>query len=239
MSTYIRDKSLEKKNVHKKLERIPLPHFPNTAFDVVVIAASLGGLKAIRQVLSALPQEFPAAIVIVQHLSPTYPSMMVELLKNHTTLTVKWAEQGQPVYPGTVYLAPPDHHVLMTRRGTLSLSQSPQVQYARPSANPLFESAANNYRERAIGVILTGMGSDGAQGAHAIKRQGGRVLVQDMKTSRAFNMPSAAVKTGSVDFILPLSVIPDALIALTMVRGAATLFHVPNLHFLPPKSSII
>lgn len=211
-------------NIHQELHRDSC--FPNTAFDVVVIAASLGGITAIAQLLSALPADFPAAIIIVQHLNPTHPSLLVDLLSHRTALSVKWAKQGDALQPGIVYIAPPDHHVLVNRSDRISLSQSPPVQFVRPSANVLFESVASRYSERTIAVVLTGLGSDGAQGVQAIKQHGGRVLVQDWATSKAFGMPQAAMKTGSVDFVLPLHVIARALVALTMVRGAATLFHV-------------
>jgi two-component system chemotaxis response regulator CheB len=216
-------------------EPCPLSHFPNTAFDVVVMAASLGGIAALSQVLSALPANFPAALMVVQHLSPTSPSRLVDLLGHRTALAVHWAEYGDVLHPGVVYLAPPNHHMLLSRSGHISLSQSAPVQFARPSANLLFESVARHYRERTIAVVLTGLGRDGAKGVQAIKQQGGRVFVQDQRTSRAFSMPQAALCTGSVDFMLPLQVIAPALIALVMVRGAATLFQVTRAPSTPPS----
>jgi two-component system chemotaxis response regulator CheB len=203
-----------------------LSHFPNTAFDVVVMAASLGGIAALSQVLSALPADFPAAILIVQHLSPTAPSHLVELLDSRTALSVHWAEDRNALRPGVVYLAPPNHHVLLSNSGLITLSQSEPVQFARPSANVLFESAALQYGERIIGVVLTGLGRDGARGVQAIKEHGGRILAQDQSTSKAYSMPQAALRTGAVDFVLPLSMIARALITLVMVRGTATLFRV-------------
>jgi two-component system chemotaxis response regulator CheB len=207
----------------------PYSHFPNAAFDVVVIAASFGGIAALSQVLSALPASFPAAIVVVQHLSPRFPSLLDKILCKRSALHVKWAEQGDILHPGTVYLAPPDYHVLVSRSGSLSLSQSEPIQFTRPSANPLFESVAGSYRERCIAVVLTGKGRDGAQGARAVKMRGGRVIVQDRITSRAFSMPQATLQTGCVDFMLPLPAIAHALVTLVMVRGAATLFQVTKI----------
>lgn len=202
------------------------PPFPNTPFDVVVMAASLGGIEALISILSALPATFPVPILVVQHLSPRYPSELAALLNRRTALTVKWGEHREHIVPGTVYLAPPDHHMLVNRNGIISLSQSPQQQFVRPSANPLFESAAKSYGRRAIAVVLTGLGSDGAQGIQAIKEQGGTVFVQDYISSTAFNMPRAALRTGCVDFTLSLHAFSRALIAFVMVKGAATLFHV-------------
>jgi two-component system, chemotaxis family, protein-glutamate methylesterase/glutaminase len=192
-------------------------HVPNMAFDVVVIAASLGGVAALIQVLSALPADFPAAIIVVQHLSPTYPSQLADLFSRHTSLCVKWAEEGDRLQPGVVFVAPPNQHLLLGEGDVLTLCQSPRVQWVRPSADVLFDSVATSYRERAIAVVLTGGGRDGARGVQMMKQMGGRVLVQDMATSRASGMPSAAISTGCIDFVLPLRTIAPALIALVMV----------------------
>ncbi|MEH1816103.1 MAG: chemotaxis protein CheB [Nostoc sp.] len=192
------------------------PHFTNAAFDVVAIAASAGGLTAIVKVLSTLPAEFPAAIAIVQHLAPEHPSFMAEILSRRTNITVKQAEEGDSVTPGTAYVAPPDRHLLVNGDGTLSLSQSELVHFLRPSADLLFESVAATYKDRAIALVLTGTGSDGAMGVEAIKKMGGTVIVQDVKTADFAGMPSAAINTGNVDFILPLDEISTALVTLVM-----------------------
>lgn len=198
----------------------------STTFDVVVITASLGGIQALSQVFSVLPASFPVPIIIVQHLSPHYKSYLVEVLRHHTRLHIKWAQSGEAMQAGIVYVAPPDFHVLVNTPGILTLTQTPKVQFTRPSANPLFESVATCYRERAIAVVLTGMGRDGANGVQAIKQAGGTVLVQNFRTSQAFSMPQAALKTGCVDFTLSLRAIAPALISLVMVRGAAQFFSV-------------
>jgi two-component system, chemotaxis family, protein-glutamate methylesterase/glutaminase len=190
------------------------PHFPNIAFDVVVFAASAGGVTALISVLSGFPKEFPAAIVVVQHLDPHHRSLLVEILGRRASLLVKAAEQGDCLAPGTVYIAPPDRHVLINSDGTLSLTQTELVHFVRPSADLLFESTASSYKDRAIAVVLTGTGSDGAMGVTAIKQMGGTVLVQDAKTAEFSGMPKAAIKTASADLILPLEEIPAALIKL-------------------------
>jgi two-component system chemotaxis response regulator CheB len=202
------------------------PRVVRSPFDVVAIAASLGGLRALSQVLSELPASFPAPIIVVQHLSSLYPSHLDELLAAHTRLSVKWAQHGELVRPGHVYLAPPNHHLAVSGRYTLRLSQSPQVNYSRPAADPLFLSIATHYRQRALGVILTGGGSDGALGAQAIKQNGGYVLAQDQASAEKFDMPEAAILTGCVDLILPLSSIASTLVSLVMVPGAAELLRV-------------
>ena len=116
--------------------------------------------------------------------------------------------------PGTVHLAPPDHHLLVDADGVLSLTHTELVHFVRPSADLLFESTAASFREGAIAVVLSGSGSDGSMGVKAIKKMGGTVIVQDERSSQYFGMPGAAVQTGAVDFVLPLEEIAPALQAL-------------------------
>lgn len=193
-------------------------------FDIVVMTASLGGIHAVSSILSALPAEFPVPIILVQHLSPLFTSHLVEILARRSPLRVVWAESGTCLQAGHVYVAPPDWHVLVTSTGTLMLTQTPKVQFTRPSANPLFESVALWYQERAIAVVLSGLGSDGASGVQAIKAAGGKVLVQNPRTAYAAGMPRAALLTGCVDFALSLSALAPALVAFVMVKGAAQFF---------------
>ena len=202
------------RNVTSTEEYRTASHLPTPAFDVVAIAASAGGLKALSEALSALPPDFPAAIVVVQHLDPRHRSLMAEILSRRTALAVKQAEHGDALCPGTVWIAPPDNHLLVNPDGTLSLSRSELVHFVRPSADLLFESVAASYKDRAIAVVLTGSGSDGAMGVEAIKKMGGTVIAQDESTSDFSGMPSAAVQTGRVDFVLPLDEIAAALISL-------------------------
>ena len=188
------------------------------AFDVVAVAASAGGLKALTAVLSPLPPDLPAAIVVVQHLSPRHRSLLAEILDRCTALDVKQVEDGDVLCSGTAFIAPPDNHVLVNPNGVLSLSKSEQVHFLRPSADLLFQSVAASYRDRAIAVVLTGSGSDGSMGVEAVKTMGGTVIAQDEATSEFRDMPSAAVRTGKVDFVLPLNEISAALVSL--IRGA-------------------
>jgi len=190
------------------------------AFDIVAMAASAGGLTALSRVLAALPVDFPAVIVVVQHLDPRHRSLMADILSRRTPLRVKQAQEGEQVSPATVYIAPPNRHLLVNSDGTLSLSQSEMVHFLRPSADLLFESVAASYRERAIAVVLTGTGSDGAMGVQAIKKMGGTVIAQDEESSEFFGMPGAAIHSGSVDFVLPLDEIPTALVTL-VIKGEA------------------
>ena len=141
---------------------------------------------------------------------------MAEILSRRTPLEVKQAEAGEIVRPATVYIAPPDLHLLANSDGTLGLTQTELVHFLRPSADLLFESVAAAYRDRAIALVLTGSGSDGAMGVRAIKKMGGTVLAQDEQSSEYFSMPSAAIETGAVDFVLPLDEIPAALVSLVV-----------------------
>lgn len=186
------------------------------AFEVVACAASAGGLNALSRLISGLPPDFGAALVVVQHLDPRHRSLMAEILRKHTRLRVEQAQAGQRLEPGAIYIAPPNRHLLVNPDGTLALYESEMVHFLRPSADLLFESVAASFRERAIGVVLTGTGRDGAMGVTAIKKMGGTVIVQDPSSAEFAGMPQAATETGNVDFTLALDEIADALVTLVM-----------------------
>lgn len=145
---------------------------------------------------------------------------MADILNRKSRLPIKQAEEGDRVEPGSVFIAPPDRHLLVNADGRLSLSRAELVHFVRPSADLLFESVAASFKDRAIAVMLTGTGSDGASGVKAIKTMGGTVIAQDEGTSEFFGMPGAAIQTGAVDFVLPLKDIGPALTKL-IVRGEA------------------
>ena len=189
-------------------------HSSGAAFDIIALASSAGGMAALSQILSVIPAGFPAAFVIVQHLDPRHRSLMASILSRQTRLRVKEAEEGDQIAVGTAYIAPPNRHLLVNPDATLSLSQTELVHFVRPSADLLFESVAACYKDRAIAVVLTGTGSDGSMGVQAIKKLGGTVIVQDEKSSQFSGMPTAAIQTGSADFILPLDEIAKALLTL-------------------------
>jgi two-component system chemotaxis response regulator CheB len=192
-------------------------------FDVVAIGASLGGLEALTEILSKLPTDFPAAIILVQHTGEH--SHMAPLLEKITRLPVQWAAQGDDLQPSRVYVAPPGSHLIVNRNRMLSLTSTPKVNFVRPSVDVLFKSVATAYSQRAIGVVLTGMLSDGAKGAQEIQRCGGRVIVQHPESAQAPGMPRAALNIHAAHFVLPLEHIASALITLTMVRGATSVFN--------------
>lgn len=206
------------KDAAEELEDETPLRFVNAAFEVVAMATSAGGLTALNKILSNLPADFPACIVIVQHLDPRHRSLMAEILSRRTPLRVKEVQEGDRLSRGMVYIAPPDRHLLVNADGTFSLTQSELVHFVRPSADLLFESVAAALRDRAIAVVLTGSGGDGAMGVRAIKKMQGTVIAQDEKSSEFPGMPSAAIQTGSVDFILPLEEIASALVTL-VIKG--------------------
>jgi two-component system chemotaxis response regulator CheB len=194
--------------------RLTPPARPPTSFDIIAIAASAGGVSALTQLLSRLPETLGAIVVIVQHVDPRHRSLMPQVVGRQTRLLVAHAEEGGHLETGHVYLAPPDRHLLVKRDGEVTLTDTELVNFVRPSADLLFESVAAAYGARAIAVVLTGSGHDGALGVTAIKQRGGIVVAQDEATSEFFGMPSAAIKTGAVDFVLPLDEIAPKLVSL-------------------------
>lgn len=143
-------------------------------------------------------------VLLVQHLDPRHRTLLAEVLARRTALHVKLAEAGEHVRPGTVYVAPPDRHLLVDPSGVLSLSSTELVHFVRPSADLLFESVAGAYGTEAIACVLTGTGRDGAMGVDAVKSRGGTVIVQNPETADFPGMPQSAVDTGAADFVLPL-----------------------------------
>lgn len=191
----------------------------SAALRVVGLAASAGGLKALLHVLSALPADFPAAVLVVQHVDPRHKSWMAEILDRKVSMPVRQVVGGERLAAGAVWVAPPDRHLLVDAEGLLSLVETPRVQFVRPSADRLFASLAEGFGARAIAVVLTGTGRDGAAGVRAVKARGGTVIVQDEVSSEHFGMPGAAIATGLADRVLPLSSIAPALCELVGYRG--------------------
>jgi len=204
----------------KKPAQFARPEFPtrhaSSEFPVIAMAASAGGLKALSVILGGLPENFPASIAIVMHLAPEHKSILAEILNGRTHLAVKQAHTGDILRRGRVFIAPPNHHLFVAKGGRLRLSSAfaEKIHYARPSAEPLFASVAKVYQKNAIAVVLTGGDGDGSFGVQIIKEQGGQVIAQDRPTSQDFSMPETSIKTGDVDFILPLNAIAPKLIEL-------------------------
>src|SRR5205085_6573234 len=197
----------------------PVRHTTARRFDVAAIGASAGGLVALLEVLTPLPRDLPCSILIVQHIDPLHRSMIPEILQRRTALRVKQAEHDEVLLPGTVYVAPPDQH-LLAGPGKIQLAHSQLVHFSRPSIDLLFESVAGTYGSRSIGIVLSGTLTDGADGISAIKEAGGVTLAQDPRRAEFKSMPESAIRTGHVDHILALGDIARMLEALVTVNGA-------------------
>jgi two-component system chemotaxis response regulator CheB len=193
-----------------------------SSFDVVVLAASLGGPSAVCHVVAGLPADFPAAVLVVQHRPPAVDDSFVSAVARRALLPVRAAVDGQSVITPGVTILPP-RQTASVDHGTLRLAPHSDFRVA----DPLIVGIAQHSRGRALCVVLTGRLDDAAAGVRALKRCGGRGLVQEPGTAQAPGMPLAALATGCVDLVLPLARIPHALIALTMAPGAAALFRVP------------
>jgi two-component system, chemotaxis family, protein-glutamate methylesterase/glutaminase len=183
-------------------------------YELIAIGTSWGGLHALSRVLETLPDDVDQPIVVAQHRSPeSRDGGLGELLSAHTRRVVRDAEDKDRIEKCHVYLAPPDYHLLV-ERGWLALSVDAEVQYSRPSIDVLFESVADAYRERAIGIILTGANDDGAAGLRRIKELGGVAIVQEPATSVRRAMPDAAIAATDADAVLPLEEIGKFLFGL-------------------------
>ena len=182
--------------------------------DLIAIGASLGGPRALATLLRGLPGGFPAPVVVVQHIADGFTEGLATWLDSESDLEVRVARDGDPLTAGVVLLAPTGSHMLVGK-GRVRLSSGPPVGGFRPSVTPLFRSAAESFGVRACGVLLTGMGRDGADGLRVLKQSGGYALAQDEATSAVFGMARAAIEEGSVDRVLPLDDISPALLELT------------------------
>jgi two-component system chemotaxis response regulator CheB len=192
------------------------------SYDLVAVGCSLGGMRALETLLTTLPPDFTTPIAVVQHRHKQSNEQLPTFFRRATKLCVVDVEDKQPIDPSCVYLAPADYHLLI-ERGRFSLSTEGLVAHSRPSIDVMFESAADAYRERLIGIVLTGSNTDGAKGAAKIKKRGGVVVVQDPATAEAPQMPQAAIDALRVDRILPLERIGPFLAELCRgPRQAAT-----------------
>ena len=184
-----------------------IPHFVVAnadPYEAIVIGASAGGWGALKAVLGVLPEDFSLAIMVVMHRHPHSDDYLEKSLDNDCAVRVKQADEKESIVSGTVYFAPPNYHLLIEDVHVLSLSVARAVNYARPSIDVLFESAAYVYGDTLAGLVLTGANSDGAVGLKRIKAAGGLTLVQDPETAEATTMPHAAIAAADPDLVLPL-----------------------------------
>ena len=182
--------------------------------EAVVIGASAGGVEALGLILPALPTTFRPSVLIVLHLPRERPSLLVEIYEKRCALPIREADDKEPIEPGTVYFAPPDYHMLVERNRQIALSTEEPVHFSRPSVDVLFESAADVYGKRLLGIILTGANEDGAAGLHAIHRAGGITVVQQPDSAKVPLMVVSALQRSPADFVLTLPEIAELLKAL-------------------------
>jgi two-component system, chemotaxis family, protein-glutamate methylesterase/glutaminase len=188
--------------------------FAPSSIELVAIGASAGGVDAIGTVLDALPADFPAAIAIVLHLPPDRDSLLPELFAARCVLPVKEVEDKEFIVPGVVYLAPPDYHMLVEPDRSFALSQDEAVNFSRPSIDLLLESAAIAYRERLLGIVLTGASQDGAAGLQRVRALGGQAWVQDPDNADSPAMPASAIAQAGADRIMDKATLARALAGL-------------------------
>jgi two-component system, chemotaxis family, protein-glutamate methylesterase/glutaminase len=182
--------------------------------DAVVIGGSAGALDVLRVILGALPRDFAAAVLVVVHIPPRGESRLVEALQRHCALPVREATDKIEIQEGVVYVAPPGYHLLVEPDRTISLSIDAPVHFSRPSIDVLFESAAYAYRNRLLGIVLTGANDDGADGAAAIRGLGGLAWVQEPASAAAQAMPRSAIDRAGADAIYEPAAMATELTAL-------------------------
>ncbi|MCW4046875.1 MAG: chemotaxis response regulator protein-glutamate methylesterase [Candidatus Bathyarchaeota archaeon] len=193
--------------VKPRMMKVTEPPKAKGSDRVISIAASTGGPAAVTYILKHIPENTPP-ILIVQHMQKGMTRLFAEGLNQECKFKVKEAEEGDVIQEGLALIAPGGLHMQVTKNGKISLTANPPVNYVRPSADVLMTSAAKAYTSKNIGVVLTGMGVDGAKGIEAIKKKGGVTIAQDRKTCVVFGMPYAAIKTGCVDCVTSLECIP-------------------------------
>ena len=172
--------------------------------DAIVIGTSAGGVEALSRLLPALPHGAPVAVFVVLHLPRERPSLLVDIFAPKCGMAVREASDKEPVEAGTIYFAPPDYHLLVDDGPHLALSSDELVNFSRPAIDVLFESAADEYGERLLGIVLTGGNQDGAAGLQAIRAAGGMSIVQQPDTAQVPYMPELALQQGEVDYVLTL-----------------------------------
>ena len=178
---------------------------------LIALAASAGGIHALKTILPALDPDLPAAVVVIQHRPADRDGLLIEILRRSSQLPVREATQGMRVEPGHVYIARPDSHLTVTADRHFLYRDGTRIQSVRSSANPLMRSSSHVFAGHVIAVVLTGGGADAADGVQHVKAHGGIVIAQDEATSEQWGMPQSAILTGTVDHVLPLTAIAPAI----------------------------
>lgn len=183
----------------------------NRQFSAVVIGVSAGGLHALMHILGKLPVNYFIPIIVVQHRGKEYKDLLEDVLQTKCLLQIKQADEKERIHPAHIYIAPPDYHLLIEQDETFSLTSDMYVKHSRPSIDLLFTTAAEVYKDKLVGIILTGASSDGAEGMREIKRAGGYTIAQDPHTAEYPYMPQSSITIGAIDTILTLDEIKSFL----------------------------
>lgn len=215
---------------------VEIPAMKASPLRLVTIAASAGGIPALRRVLSSLPADYPAAVAIVQHRAAHKPDLLAGVLSRSSRLPVQEVISDALMKLGQVYLAPADRHLVIESNGGFGTTDGRKIHHLRSSANPLFQSAARVLGPGVVAVVLTGGDSDASDGVQSVKAAGGTVIVQDEATSQCFSMPASAIRTGAVDYILPIQEIGPMLVKLAAdqendrgAKAAPTTLQTPSI----------
>jgi len=201
--SWIKNNAYLKKNI-KKMQ-----------YEAIVIGVSSGGMNALKFIFSALPAGFRLPIIIVQHISAHSDNEWINILNDKSNLTIKEADEKEKIEIGNVYIAPANYHLLIENDKTFSLTIDEYVNFARPSIDVLFESGAEAYKDKLIGMVLTGSNNDGTKGIKRIKELGGMAIIQDPETAESSYMPASAIAAIEPDYILSLEKIIQLLIKIT------------------------
>jgi two-component system, chemotaxis family, protein-glutamate methylesterase/glutaminase len=182
--------------------------------DLIVVGTSTGGVEALRRAVSGLPSGFPASVFVVCHVPGNHRSLLPEILSRAGPLLASHPADGEPFYPGHIYVAPPDRHLLLDSDGRMRLSRAARENNHRPAVDPLFRTAARHYGHRVIGVVLTGALDDGSAGLMAVRRSGGVAVVQDPSDALIASMPTQAALIAGADHVVPVASLAPLLIEL-------------------------
>jgi two-component system chemotaxis response regulator CheB len=191
-------------------------------YEAIVIGVSSGGMSALKIIFSTLPAHFSIPIIIVQHLGAHSDSHWIKFLNEKSALKIKEADEKEKIETGHIYIAPPNYHLLIEKNKTFSLTIDERVNYARPSIDVLFESAAEAYKIKLIGIVLTGANNDGTRGIKRIKECGGLIIIQDPKTAESTCMPESAIAAIEPDYIDSLEDIVKLLIKIDQQKREST-----------------
>jgi two-component system chemotaxis response regulator CheB len=181
-------------------------------YEAIVMGVSSGGMNAMKVISSLLPQDFSIPVIIVQHIGARSDNTWIKLLNEKSSLPIKEADEKEKIEPGSIYIAPPNYHLMIEKNKTFSLTIDQRVNFARPSIDVLFESAAEAYQNRLIGVVLTGSNNDGTKGIKRIKELGGLAIIQDPETAESSYMPASAISAIDPDYVLSLENITELLV---------------------------